>query len=129
MISRNTSESDQARAASGAPGGDPEALRDTLRKLAAAAGYRPNALVEWCSADAPGTPADLPPLFYAALLPDDPQADMPLGLGDTPVAALTDLLWAVGGSELLADLLADTSAAESPNAAPTSTPEASGNEH
>jgi hypothetical protein len=68
-------------------------------------------------------------LYYAALLPDDPQADMPLGLGDTPVAALTDLLWALGGSGLLADLLADTSAAEAPNAAPTSAPEASGNEH
>jgi hypothetical protein len=129
MLSRNTSESDHARAASGAQGGDPEALRDALRKLADAAGYRPDALVEWCSADAPGTPADLPPLYYAALLSDDPQADMPLGLGDTPVAALTDLLWAVGGSGLLADLLADKSAAESPNAAPISAPEASDSEH
>jgi hypothetical protein len=78
--------------------------RVTIRHVAAVLGYRSEALVEWCSADVPGASSDLPLLYYAALLSDDPEADMPLGLGETPAAALTDLLWALGGTALLADL-------------------------
>lgn len=98
-------------------GGDPESLRAVLRALAAAAGYHPDALMEWSSADAPALsehPSDLPSLYYAALLPADPHADLPLGLGDTPAAALTDLLWTLGGSHLLAALQADSAPPDPP---------------
>jgi hypothetical protein len=81
--------------------------RETVRMLAAQAGYWPDALAEWSSADVPGAPLDMPPLFYAALLPRGDADDMPLGLGDSPAAALTDLIWALGGPMLHAALLAD----------------------
>jgi hypothetical protein len=110
MIAMDAAESDEmdtSRVVSGGPGSTSELLREALRTLSRAAGYPPEALVEWSSADAPGAPTDLPPLHYAALLPDARQVDMPLGLGDTPAAALTDLLWTLGGSALLADLRQD----------------------
>lgn len=111
MNAMQASDSDAMPAAPGALGDDPETLRDMLRALADRAGYGPEALVEWCSADAPGTPPGMPPLYYAALLPADALADMPLGLGDTVAAALTDLIWTVGGAALLSDLRAGDGAA------------------
>lgn len=80
--------------------------REAVRTLAQAAGFASETLVEWCSADAPGAPDDLPALYYAALLPENPTDDMPLGLGDSPAAALIDLLWALGGPLLLMQLRA-----------------------
>jgi hypothetical protein len=107
MIDLLASDPEHTSAAALGLGSDPEALRDTLRTLAVAAGYSPDALIEWCSADVPGAPADLPPLYYAAFLPSDQQADMPLGLGETLAAALIDLVWTLGSPSLLSDMLAE----------------------
>jgi hypothetical protein len=104
MIAMNGSDHEHMRGPLEAPGDDPEALREMLRALAGATGYAPDALVEWCSADAPDTPANMPPLYYAALRPCDPLSDMPLGLGESTGAALTDLLWMLGGPALVSDL-------------------------
>jgi hypothetical protein len=82
------------------------AAREAVSALASSLGNGAGVLTEWSSADAPGAPTDIPPLYYAALLPTDSAGDMPLGLGDTPAAALSDLLWALGGPLLLADLAA-----------------------
>ena len=81
--------------------------RETVRALAAQAGYQPDVLAEWSSADVPGAPLGVPPLYYAALLPRGDADDMPLGLGDSPAAALTDLIWALGGPLLHDALLSD----------------------
>ena len=80
---------------------------ETVRMLAAQSGYEPDALAVWSSADVPGAPPDVPPLYYAALLPHGDADDVPLGLGDSPAAALTDLIWALGGPMLRDALLAD----------------------
>jgi hypothetical protein len=81
--------------------------RRIIRALAEICGLRAHRLIEWSSADAEGeTPASDPPLYYAALLPDDARDEMPLGLGDTPAAALADLLWALGAPALRAALAA-----------------------
>ena len=45
----------------------------------------------------------LPPLFYV-LAPETLDGDMPLGMGDSPRAALTDLLWTLRATRLLDDL-------------------------
>ena len=87
-------------------GMDASAARQAARTLARAAGFAPETLLEWSSADAPGAPEDLPALYYAVLLPENATDDMPLGLGDTPAAALLDLLWALGGPLLLLRLSA-----------------------
>jgi hypothetical protein len=94
--------------------------RRIIRALAPLCGLRAHRLVEWSSADAPDTPtsSDLPPLYYATLLPDDARDEMPLGLGDTPAAALADLLWALGDPLLRAALRTD-------DPAPVDAPEAS----
>ncbi|HYM28485.1 MAG TPA: hypothetical protein VET66_10070 [Steroidobacteraceae bacterium] len=76
------------------------ATRATIRTLARAAGLGAGRLVEWSSADAPGAPPDLMPLYYAAWLPSGLADDLPLGLGLTPAEALADLLWALGTPEL-----------------------------
>lgn len=102
MIAMNAFESDNSRALLGEHGGELEALRAELHAVAGASGYPAEALTEWCSADAPGAPAGLPPLYYAALLPGNAGTDMPLGLGESAAAALIDLLWTLGGSALLA---------------------------
>lgn len=47
----------------------------------------------------------LPPLYYA-LAPELPDGDMPLGMGASPRAALTDLLWHIRARHLLDDLQA-----------------------
>jgi hypothetical protein len=80
--------------------------RATIRTLARAAGLGAGKLVEWSSADAPGAPLDLAPLYYAAWLPAGLSDDMPLGLGMTPAEALADLLWALGAPGLTHDLRA-----------------------
>ncbi len=85
------------------------AARDGIRALAKSAGFGSSTLVEWSSADAPGAPPDLAPLYYAALLPADPSTDMPLGLGDSPSTALTDLLWSLSGPILLHDVMTNES--------------------
>jgi hypothetical protein len=110
MIAMNGSDHEHMRGPLRAPGDDPEALREVLRVLAGATGYAPDALVEWCSADAPDTPANVPPLYYAALMPSDPLLDMPLGLGESAVAALNDLLWMLGGPALVSDLRTESAA-------------------
>ncbi len=83
--------------------------RRIIRGLAEICGLRAHRLIEWSSADAPHMPSasDLPPLYYAALLPDDARDEMPLGLGETPAAALADLLWALGEPVLRSALRAD----------------------
>lgn len=82
--------------------------RQAVRALATRGGYATHTLMEWSSADAPGTPtAGQPALYYAALLPNTAADDMPLGIGATAAAALGDLLWALGASGLLAALAAD----------------------
>jgi hypothetical protein len=83
--------------------------RRIIRGLAEICGLRAHRLIEWSSADAADAPpaSDLPPLYYAALLPDDARDEMPLGLGDTPAAALADLLWALGEPVLRAALRAE----------------------
>jgi hypothetical protein len=106
MIDTHALDADTSRAATAELLDHPEALRDVLRTLAAAAGYHSTTVIEWCSADAPGTPTDIPPLYYAAVRPDDADTDMPLGLGDSPSAALADLIWTLGSPALLADVLA-----------------------
>jgi hypothetical protein len=80
-----------------------EEARRNIRALAEAQGFTADALVEWAS---PAS-ADLPTLYYAALLPPAWADDMPLGLGPTPAAALADLLWLLGESALFAALAAD----------------------
>jgi hypothetical protein len=80
------------------------ATRATIRTLAHAAGLGAGKLAEWCSADAPGAPPDLMPLYYAAWLPAGAADDLPLGLGTTPAEALADLLWALGTPGLRHDL-------------------------
>jgi hypothetical protein len=80
------------------------ATRTTIRTLARAAGLGAGKLVEWSSADAPGAPPDLMPLYYAAWLPSGLADDLPLGLGLTPAEALADLLWALGAPGLRHDL-------------------------
>jgi hypothetical protein len=82
------------------------ATRATIRTLARAAGLGAGKLAEWSSADAPGVPPDLMPLYYAAWLPAGPVDDLPLGLGTTPAEALADLLWALGAPGLSHDLRA-----------------------
>ena len=82
------------------------ATRATIRTLARAAGLGAGKLVEWSSADAPGAPPDLMPLYYAAWLPAGLADDLPLGLGTTPAEALADLLWAMGAPGLRHDLRA-----------------------
>ena len=47
----------------------------------------------------------LPPLFYA-LAPEQPDGDMPLGLGDSTANALTDLLCQLRAGLLLRDIAA-----------------------
>jgi hypothetical protein len=84
-----------------------DAAREAVCALAHATGFGPGSLREWCSADAPGAPEDLPALYYAALLPFTADDNMPLGLGDSPAAALVDLLWALGGPLLLTQLRAN----------------------
>lgn len=85
------------------------AARDAIHTLAKSAGFGSSTLVEWSSADAPGAPPDLAPLYYAALLPADAATDMPLGLGDSPSTALTDLLWSLSGPILLHDVMTNES--------------------
>lgn len=84
--------------------------RHTIGTLAVAAGFGADALIEWCSAwaDEP-TSEDCPPIYYASLLPCPTFEidDLPLGIGATPIAALSDLLWALGTPSLDAALLAD----------------------
>jgi hypothetical protein len=82
------------------------ATRATIRTLARAAGLGAGKLAEWCSADAPGAPPDLTPLYYAAWLSAGAADDLPLGLGLTPAEALSDLLWALGAPGLRYDLAA-----------------------
>lgn len=101
--------------------------RRVIRGLAEICGLRAHRLIEWCSPGREGTSSasDLPPLYYAALVPDDAQDEMPLGLGDSPAAALADLLWALGDPVLRSALAAyepethDAEAEESPALAET----------
>lgn len=84
--------------------------RQTIGALAVASGFGADALIEWCSAwaDEPSS-EDCPPIYYASLLPSPyvELDDLPLGIGATPDAALSDLLWALGAPMLGATLLAD----------------------
>jgi hypothetical protein len=91
--------------------------RATIRTLARAAGLGAGKLAEWSSADAPGAPLDLAPLYYAAWLPAGPADDLPLGLGTTPAEALADLLWALGAPGLRHDLHAHEEAPAADDAA------------
>jgi hypothetical protein len=122
MFDTSAVDAASAQAATAALLDHPEALRDVLRALAAAYGYQLDALVEWCSADVPGTPPDLPPLYYATLPPNSTHADMPLGLGESPSAALADLIWALGCTALLADVLEQRAAEPGPPEAPDAMP-------
>ncbi len=45
----------------------------------------------------------LPPLYYA-LVCDERDDDLPLGLGSSAAAALADLLWNIRAAHILADL-------------------------
>jgi hypothetical protein len=62
--------------------------------------YKDVELYPTCRATSQG---HLPPLYYA-LVNIDLADDMPLGIGPTAVAALTDLHWQIHASALLADL-------------------------
>ncbi len=103
---RTAQEPDDAVVFSAELGLTARATRATIRTLARAAGLGAGKLVEWSSADAPGAPPDLMPLYYAAWLPTGLADDLPLGLGTTPAEALADLLWALGAPGLRHDLRA-----------------------
>jgi hypothetical protein len=85
--------------------------RQIIDGLAQISGLRAHRLVEWISprAEDISIASGPPPLYYAALLPDDAEDEMPLGLGESPAAALTDLLWTLGGPVLCSALSADDS--------------------
>jgi hypothetical protein len=95
------------------------AARAAIESLARVAGYGSGALTEWSSADVPGAPLDLAPLYYAAWLPVDSADDLPLGLGGSPAEALADLLWALGAPALATSLWDDR---DEPLAEETDTP-------
>jgi hypothetical protein len=73
----------------------------------------PGRLAEWSSTDASGAEREMPPLFYAAWLPNECADDVPLGLGPSPADALADLMWALAAPRLATSLQGDDSPPES----------------
>ena len=84
------------------------AAREAIYALARHAGYESFTLIEWSGAEVPGAvPPGEAPLYYAVLLTGEGDEDVPVGLGDTRAAALSDLLWSLGAPVLLDALSAD----------------------
>lgn len=95
----------------------PVRLTTLRRRIAREIACPLNALREWDTRRCPDCEGDthshpdctatglphLPPLYYA-LAPELPDGDMPLGMGASPLEALTDLLWNIRARHLLDDL-------------------------
>lgn len=97
----------------------PARLTTLRRRIARASACPLNAVREWDTRRCPDCQGDthshpdcavtglphLPPLYYA-LAPELLDGDMPLGMGASPLEALTDLLWNIRARRLLDDLAA-----------------------
>jgi hypothetical protein len=83
-------------------------VREAIHALARQAGYRDVTLLECRADDAPGeTASGLVPLYYAVLLTRGRDDDVRIAVGESQVAALSDLLWTLGAPLLFEALARD----------------------
>jgi hypothetical protein len=110
-------EHDQVIQSSAPLGVTSDLVREAIFRQAGAAGLGSASLKEWSSVDADeGASQDMPPLYYAALLPLHGGAEMPLGIGDSPANALIDLLWELAGPSLVEEVRSDPTGASTAQA-------------